>query len=301
MKTSDKIKIIAAVIFGVIIIGLLLFNSIKPKQDSKSTENASDSSVTSQVDSTEKTKETTTEEVSELTTVEITTNQETTTKKESTTKEKSKKQNTTTKKQETTRATTKQHTTKKQTTTRQTTTKKVTTTKPKKVRVNRISIPSSVTLTAGSGKSLSVSVSPSNATNKKVSWSSSNSGVASVSSSGYISAKKAGSATITCSATDGSGVKAHCNVVIKNKTVYVTAIRLSVNKVTVHRGGTVRISATVLPSNATNKSVAWRSENASIASVRNGVITGKATGSTYIYCYATDGSNKSARCLVVVK
>ena len=73
---------------------------------------------------------------------------------------------------------------------------------------------SSASLKVGDTKQLSATVSPSNATDKSVSWSSSNSSVASVNSSGLVTAKGAGTATITCRANDGSGVQATCNVTV---------------------------------------------------------------------------------------
>ena len=73
---------------------------------------------------------------------------------------------------------------------------------------------SSASLKVGETKQLTATVSPSNATDKSVSWSSSNSSVASVNSSGLVTAKGAGTATITCRANDGSGVQATCNVTV---------------------------------------------------------------------------------------
>lgn len=85
---------------------------------------------------------------------------------------------------------------------------------PDKVKVTSIVLSeTSIELNAGDTKQLSATIYPSNATNKSVSWSSSNSSVATV-SGGSVKAVGEGTATITCSATDGSGVNATCTVTV---------------------------------------------------------------------------------------
>ncbi|MDO4977371.1 MAG: Ig-like domain-containing protein [Eubacteriales bacterium] len=85
-----------------------------------------------------------------------------------------------------------------------------------KVKVSKVSLDySQVTLDKGKKKSLKVTVFPSNASEKAVSWTSSNKKIASVSQSGLVTAVKKGTATITVTAKDGSGVKASCTVIVK--------------------------------------------------------------------------------------
>ena len=87
-----------------------------------------------------------------------------------------------------------------------------------KILVSRISIDrTSATLKEGNTLQLLATVYPSDATDKTITWTSSNNSIASVSSSGYVTAKKAGTATITCTANDGSGVSAKCNVIVEEK------------------------------------------------------------------------------------
>jgi len=168
--------------------------------------------------------------------------------------------------------------------------------KVKKIKLNKTSI----TIYVGETYKLKATVSPSNASNKKVTWSSSNKKVATVSSSGKITAKKAGTATITVKAKDGSGKKATCKVTVKKPTK-VSKIKLSKTSVKLTVGNTTTVKATVSPSKATNKSVSWSSSNKSVATVSSkGKITAKKAGTATITCKAKDGSGKKAKVKVTV-
>ena len=79
----------------------------------------------------------------------------------------------------------------------------------------------SASLTVGQTLQLTPTISPSNATNKSVTWTSSNSSVASVSGSGMVTAKATGTATITCKANDGSGKQATCTITVTEATATV--------------------------------------------------------------------------------
>lgn len=138
------------------------------------------------------------------------------------------------------------------------------------VYVSSISLSNtSASLTEGDTKYLTYTISPSNATNKEVTWSSSNTNVASVDAFGMISARSVGSATITATSNDGSGVKATCYVSVQAATVYVSSITLSSSSLSMTEGDTQYLSASVYPSNATNKSVTWSSSNTSVATVNS--------------------------------
>ena len=149
---------------------------------------------------------------------------------------------------------------------------------------------------------LKATVSPSNASNKKVTWSTSNSKVATVSSSGVVTPKKAGTVTITCKAADGSGKKATCKVTVK-KAVLITSIKLNASSKTVYKGDTYQLKvSTVKPSNATNKKYTWSSSDKKIATVSStGVVKGVKAGTVTITCKAADGSGKKATCKVTIK
>lgn len=160
---------------------------------------------------------------------------------------------------------------------------------------------SSISMKEGNTYQLSASVYPTNATNKNVNWSSSNTSVATV-NNGLVSAKSAGTATITCRAADGSGKYATCKVSVESATVYVSSITLNKTSTSLYVGETTQLTATVSPNSATNKSVSWASNNTGVASVSsNGLVTAKAAGTATITCKAKDGSGKLATCTILVK
>lgn len=83
---------------------------------------------------------------------------------------------------------------------------------------------------------------------------------------------------------------------------YVTSINLNESSLTIIPGETKKLTATVLPVNADNKVVTWKSSNESVATVQsNGTVTGKAQGNCVIKCCATDGSGVYAECQVTVE
>ncbi|MGO5288840.1 Ig-like domain-containing protein, partial [Pseudoscardovia suis] len=162
------------------------------------------------------------------------------------------------------------------------------------VAVTGVSVsPSSLSLTVGNSQQLSATVSPSNATDKTVSWKSSDSSVATVDANGLVKAVKAGSATITVSSANGK--TASVSVVVKaagTVTVPVSMVSVSGSK-TVSVGSTTHLSATVSPSNATNKTVVWGSTDPKVATVSSdGMVTGVAKGTARIV--ATAGNVSAA-------
>lgn len=159
-----------------------------------------------------------------------------------------------------------------------------------------------MTLVEGNTATITATVSPSHAGNKNLNWSSSNTAVATVNASGNITAVSAGTTTIMATAADGSGVSASCRVTVNARTVPVATITLSATNIELGIGGTRGLSATISPSNETNKAVTWSSSNAAVATVNaNGVITAIAEGTAIITATATDGSGVSASCTVTVK
>lgn len=153
----------------------------------------------------------------------------------------------------------------------------------------------SLSLEEGKSATLTATVQPSNATDKTVSWSSSNTSIATV-SNGVITAVKEGTATITASA---GGKTAQCMVIVTKAFVAVTGITLSQTSLSLEKGKTITLTATVTPADATDKTVSWSSSDASVATVSSsGVVTAVKAGKATITAAA---GGKSAQCVVSVK
>ena len=157
----------------------------------------------------------------------------------------------------------------------------------------------SLTLNEGQTATLSPTVSPSNANDKSLAWSSSNTSVATVDQNGKVTALSKGTATIKATAKDGSGKSASCSVTVNR---LVSSITLDKSSMTLYNGETATIAATVLPETANNREMAWASSNTSVATVStSGVVTGVAGGFATITATAKDGSGKFATCKVEIK
>ena len=152
----------------------------------------------------------------------------------------------------------------------------------------------SVSLEVGGSVSLTATVSPSDATDKTVTWSSSNPGVASV-SNGTVNALAEGSATITATA---GGKSAKCEVTVKPKVVEVTGVTLNKTEISLYIGDSFTLEAAVSPTNATDKTVTWSSSNTGVVTVSGGVVKAVAEGTATVT--ATAGG-KSATCTVKVE
>lgn len=158
----------------------------------------------------------------------------------------------------------------------------------------------SLTLTVGGSEQLTAAVAPSDAADKTVTWESSDTAVATVDSNGNVTAVSAGTATITVTTTDG-GKTASCTVTVTAPAIHVTGITLDKTSMTLTVGGSERLTATVAPSDATDKSVTWASSNTAVATVdANGTITAVSTGSATITVTTADGA-KTATCTVTVR
>ena len=158
------------------------------------------------------------------------------------------------------------------------------------------------TLNVGDNFTIKATVLPDNATNKALNWTTDNAAVATV-SNGVVTAKTAGTAKITATAADGSGISATCDVTVITPApavVKVTSVTFDATSKTLNVDDTFTIKATVLPDNATNKALNWTTDNAAIATVSNGVVTAKAAGTAKITATAADGSGKLATCDVTV-
>ena len=167
------------------------------------------------------------------------------------------------------------------------------------VEVESVSLnKSEMTLTEGESETLAATVTPENAENKSIIWSSNNEAVATVDANGTVIAKRAGTAVITATSTNGKS--AGCTVTVEKKQIPVTEVRLSESTVGIVEGSTYKLTATVLPENTTDsKNVSWSSNNEAVATVdANGNVTAKRAGTAVITATSTNG--KTAGCTVTV-
>lgn len=157
--------------------------------------------------------------------------------------------------------------------------------------------PTTGSVTVGEQLTLTAAVAPTDATNKSVTWSSSDDTIATV-EDGVVTGVSAGDATITVTTVDGS-FTATCGVTVEAATVAVTGVAVSPTSDSIAVGETLTLTATVAPENATNKAVTWSSSEATVASVEDGVVTGVAAGDATITVTTVDGSF-TATCEVTV-
>ena len=164
------------------------------------------------------------------------------------------------------------------------------------IQVSGISLDqTSLQLVEGGSAVLEATVTPADATDKTVTWSSSNTEVAKVSDQGVVTAVKEGSATVTATA---GGHKAACTVTVTRADVPVSSISLDKTSLEMVEGETATLVATVTPADATDKTVAWSSSNPSVATVDGqGRVTAVKEGSTSIIASA---GGKTAVCTVIV-
>jgi uncharacterized protein YjdB len=149
--------------------------------------------------------------------------------------------------------------------------------------------------TIGGTLQLNASILPANATNKVLTWSvSSGSDKASISPAGLVTALDFGTATITATANDGSGVYGTLAITISNQIIPVTSITVTgdggATAITTENG-TLQLNAEVLPANATNKTLTWSISSGGEASISSaGLVTAHNTGTVMARATANDGS-----------
>ncbi|MDE6705023.1 MAG: Ig-like domain-containing protein [Treponemataceae bacterium] len=162
------------------------------------------------------------------------------------------------------------------------------------IRVENIKLDKNTfTLTRGTTGKLTAEVEPSYA-DTAVTWSSSDTAIATVGTDGTVTAVKVGTATITAQA---DGKEATCTVIVNP--IRVTRVTLDKNTLTLARGKTGKLTATVTPSNADDTAVTWSSSDRNIATVgSDGTVTAHALGQATITAQA-DG--RTATCTVIVK
>ena len=154
-----------------------------------------------------------------------------------------------------------------------------------------------VELPVGSTKKVTATYAPANATDPAITWSSSNTSVATVTNDGDIKAVGKGTAEIIVAANDGSNIIAKISVTVTQPVTKLTVTKSATVKVKQK----VTLKAKITPSSADNKSLAWSSNKKSVAKVSaKGVVTGVKKGTATITVKTKDGSNLSAKCKVTV-
>ncbi len=157
-----------------------------------------------------------------------------------------------------------------------------------------------VSLIVGAKETLKVVVAPENATNKRVTWSSNKTDVASVDGQGVVTAHKAGEALVTVKSEDG-GKTATCKVTVKAEKVAVTGVTLNKTELSMTVGGSFKLVATISPKDATNQKVTWKSSDSNVADVdQEGLVAAVKAGKATITVTTEDGK-KTATCAITVK
>ena len=170
----------------------------------------------------------------------------------------------------------------------------------KRISVEGVSVePESLSLTVGEKAQVTASVTPEDASDKTVTWSSNDKNIAAVSEDGTVTALSVGKAIVTATTKDGEKT-ASCSVTIVAKTISVTGIDVTPGSLTLEIGKTSYLSAVVSPDDATNKRVTWTSSNKSVATVSSsGLVTAVSAGKTTIKATTQDGGYQ-ASCSVTV-
>ena len=176
--------------------------------------------------------------------------------------------------------------------------------KAKNVKATGISLSQTSITDAKVGQTitLTATVLPENATDKSVTWSSSNTDVATVDAGGVVTVKAEGSAVITAKTNDGTELTATCSITVPHVVILATRIALNQSLIANAKvGDEYVIQATVFPEDADDRSVTWSSSNEGVATVdANGLVKILAEGSTTITATTNDGTNLSASCAVTV-
>lgn len=174
--------------------------------------------------------------------------------------------------------------------------------KTKKIGVTTVTAkPSSTNIVAGKTQQITSEVTPTNADDKTLTYTSNNEPVATVNDSGLINAVKAGDATITVKSNDNTKATANVSVTVEKAVVNVTGVTLDATTATMNIDDTKQLSSTVAPANATDKTVTYASKAQGVASVDNkGLITAKSAGTAQIVATTKDGA-KTATCDVTVE
>lgn len=163
----------------------------------------------------------------------------------------------------------------------------------KEIPVSGITMPQELSLYRSKQQQLSPAIIPENASNKSVTWESSDPAVASVDNGGLVKANAKGAAVIT--ATTGNGLQAECTVTVL---VPAASIQLSQTSLALKEGESGTITARILPLESTD-TIQWASTNPAAAEVYDGVVVAKSAGTAVVS--ASTASGVKADCTVTVQ
>ena len=147
-----------------------------------------------------------------------------------------------------------------------------------------------ISIIEGETSKLTATVLPFDATNKNVTWNSSNTLIATVSNEGVITAVAPGTADITVTTIDGNKT-ATCKVTVTPKVISATSVLMTPREGTIKVGNTLKLTATVVPSDASNKILIWESTDTAIATVNSGLVTAHKPGNVTIKAISEDGGH----------
>ena len=158
--------------------------------------------------------------------------------------------------------------------------------------------PQSKEMNIGSTVSFAASVSPSNASDTTVSWTSSNVAIATIDQAGIVTAIEVGETTITAVTTDGS-FEAVASVTVLP--TLVTGVTIDPTSIQIYLGSTGSLKANISPTNATDTTVTWTSSNEAIATInQTGVVTSISVGEVTITAFTTDGNFEAVASVTIV-
>lgn len=158
--------------------------------------------------------------------------------------------------------------------------------------------PETLSIEEGKTAGLTATISPANASDQQFSWNVKDTEIASVygytSETKTVTALKEGQTQITVTV---DGQTASCTVTVTPRAISVESITLNKTQLSLVKGATETLTATVLPTTATDKAVTWESSDTAVATVENGVVTAVAAGNATITAKAGE---KTATCAVTV-
>lgn len=173
---------------------------------------------------------------------------------------------------------------------------------PSDILVKSIAINNSAAITDGLGKQLKVTVLPSDAKDKTVTWSVSDPTIAAITQTGMLTPLKNGSVTVTVTANDGSGISKQVTITITGVTgPVILATSVTIGATSITDGKPQQLTVDVQPANATNKNITWSAAASDVATVSaTGLLTPKSNGTVIIYATANDGSGKVGQLTITI-